>query len=366
MQVPPLNLKAVYNSLQVKSRTQPTHEEEVLEEYNFVHPATGEHHSVSRVDFDFSPSDYIGKGSFGAVFKASYKGDQTDVAIKQIHKLDTQNARVFNREMDFLTESREWNCPNIVKYCGYIRHEKSALLIIELMDIDLYKVMRSPKFPLYQDAELGKSCVLDKLGYVLIRDITNGLRFAHAKKYMHRDIKPTNIMIDRIRRRLAIIDFGSTKKISSDSLRCDSMTPGADIYQAPECFNFESAYNESCDVWSLGISLIHFFTGTHPIWDDKEMSSVDSSSEKTQKDNTIVARICGKDNEDNEIDWEIALTDQILSDDFKSIINKCVDREAGNRPTAEFLYVKACTELQHVDKHLETEIFDTFIGQSIQ
>ena len=42
---------------------------------------------------------------------------------------------------------------------------------------------------------------------------------------MHRDIKPSNIMIDRILRRLAFIDFGYTKEISPDS-RCDSMTPG--------------------------------------------------------------------------------------------------------------------------------------------
>ena len=86
----------------------------------------------------------------------------------------------------------------------YIRNENfEFLLLLELMDIDLSMVMQSPKFDLSHDVGLGISCtnILDKLGYIVIRDITNGLRFVHGfnpekTTHMHRDIKPSDIIID--------------------------------------------------------------------------------------------------------------------------------------------------------------------------
>ena len=96
------------------------------------------------------------------------------------------------------------------------------------------------------------------------------------------------------------------------------------------------------------------------------MKSLDSSSEIIQKNNTIVARIVGKDNDEKEIDWDIVLTHNVLSDDFKSIINTCVDPEAENRPTAELLYNIACAKMQDMEDNLETTTFDTFLGKSLQ
>ena len=76
-----MTTKGVYDFL--KNKTQLNYRE-VLEQSIFIHPTTGEEHSVSLDDFKISNSNFIGEGSFGAVFKAKYSGDETNIALKKI------------------------------------------------------------------------------------------------------------------------------------------------------------------------------------------------------------------------------------------------------------------------------------------
>ena len=79
--------------------------------------------------------------------------------------------------------------------------------------------------------------------------LTRELKLAHDGQVVHRDLKPTNIMVDE-KKKLALIDFGIGNR--SDGLLGSCGTPG---FNAPEQFSNEMQY-EPVDIFSLGKNLI--------------------------------------------------------------------------------------------------------------
>ena len=331
---------------------------------DFTDPVTGQKVDVKRSDFVHDVSGKRGESSFGTVYEAKYQNQR--FAIKKIDRIDFDNARnrpkiSFDREMDFLKEATGWNCPNIVKFHGYIRFKKSAWLILELMDCDMRDCFER-KSDFYN--ELAKLTPFERtcLGYIMLKDIANGLRYTHGVNpnsivYMHRDIKPTNIMVKRNERRLAIIDFGSTKEISEDE---HSVNAGHQLYLAPECVLIHPKYNESCDIWSLGITMIRFFTGKHPIGDTNDNSS--SSSNGYGRNFEIYCRITGQDLDGNKFDWPINLDHNKhgLEPEFSQLINQCVQRTAEDRPSADEIYRISKKKVDAMENDDVEKLFDRF------
>ena len=338
----------------------------IAEISDFTDPTTGETVDVKRSDFIHDSSGKRGESSWGTVYEAKYRHDGCRYAIKKIDRIDFDDENnspklAFKREMDFLKEATGWQCPNIVRFHGYIQFSKSAWLILDLMDKDLLEIMRRDNF--YSD--LARLNVEERtcLGYMMLRDISNGLQLAHGanrqgKAYMHRDIKPNNIMVKCNERRLAIIDFGSTKEISKEELKVHSVAAGHQLYLAPECMVSPAKYNQLIDIWSLGITMIRFFSGKHPIYDDSADQA--SSSNDHQKNFEIYCRILGQDIDGDKYDWPIQLVSDGLDQDFTRLINQCVNRDPSNRPSAQDIYDIASPIVNLMDPNLAVQLFDKF------
>ena len=336
---------------------------------DFTDPDTGENVEVKRSDFVHDDKGKRGESSFGIVYEARYQN--RPFAIKKIDLIDfdDDNNRPklsFDREMEFLKAASGWGCPNIVQFHGYVRFRKSAWFILELMDSDMLDLVRRPNF--YDELAKLKPDERTCLGYMILRDISNGLRYTHGanpenKVYMHRDIKPNNIMVKRNERRLAIIDFGSTKKISEGELKIHSAGAGHQLYLAPECLSSPSKYNELCDIWSLGITMIRFFTGKHPI-DEMNDSSSSSGYRCNEREYNIYCRITGKDLDGKKVDWPIELSssEHGLQPQFCDLINQCVQRTAGNRPSAKKVYEFSKKKVDEMDIDKVERLFDRILA----
>src|SRR5713226_4585353 len=96
----------------------------------------------------------------------------------------------------------------------------------------------------------------------LATQIARGLSAAHAHNIVHRDVKPSNIIITR-EHVAKIVDFGLARVIASSSATQSLNTSGTLPYMAPEQVLGEPIDQRS-DVWALGVMLVQMLTGTHP------------------------------------------------------------------------------------------------------
>ncbi|XP_057715918.1 mitogen-activated protein kinase kinase kinase 7-like isoform X1 [Corythoichthys intestinalis] len=187
----------------------------------------------------------VGRGTFGVVFKAVWKGK--DVAIKTIESDSERKA--------FLVELRQLsrvNHPNIVKLYGSCNNP--VCLVMEYAECgSLYNFLHSPEPQAHYTASHAMSWCLQ---------CAQGVAYLHAMKpkaLIHRDLKPPNLLLVSRCTVLKICDFGTA---------CDIQTymtnnKGSAAWMAPEVFE-GSNYSEKCDVFSWGIILWEVLTRKKP------------------------------------------------------------------------------------------------------
>ncbi|ONH73875.1 MAP kinase kinase skh1/pek1 [Pichia kudriavzevii] len=171
--------------------------------------------------------------------------------IETLEVLGEEFQKQMVRELNY---NRKFNSDYIVKYYGTFLDESSSSIHIcmEYMgggSLDaIYKAFKE------RDGRLSEK----PLG-VIASSVLKGLAYLNEHKVMHRDIKPQNILLDS-KGNVKLCDFG----VSGDVVNSLATTfTGTSFYMAPERIKNEP-YTISCDVWSLGLTVLEGALGEFP------------------------------------------------------------------------------------------------------
>ncbi len=203
-----------------------------------------------------------GRGGMALVYRARDLSTGTVVAVKILHDETSPHAlERFARETAVLADLTH---PAIVRHVSHGRTERGQLfLAMEWLEgSTLSAALKRGGLAARDAVELG-------------RRVAEGLGAAHARGFLHRDVKPSNILlVDDDARRAKLVDFGVahvTMSAAGSMTRTGVMlgTPG---YMAPEQARGGRAVDARADVFSLGCVLFECLAGRPPFYGDNLMA----------------------------------------------------------------------------------------------
>lgn len=191
----------------------------------------------------------IGKGNFGEVHKAYWRG--AEIAVKKLpaHNMTEQFLKDFHKEVSLMRALRH---PNVIQFLGSCTVVPDICICTEYMPRgSLYKILHDPAQTLTW-ALIKKMCVDAAKGIVYLHDCTPVI--------VHRDLKSHNLLVDE-NYKVKVCDFGLSTIVEQASRTMTAC--GTPCWTAPEVLR-NQRYTEKADVYSFGVVLWECATREDP------------------------------------------------------------------------------------------------------
>ncbi|XP_041473564.1 dual specificity mitogen-activated protein kinase kinase 4-like [Lytechinus variegatus] len=291
---------------------------------------------------DLDDMGEIGRGAFGSVNKMWHKQSQSIMAVKRIRStVDEKDQKQLLMDLDVVKRSA--NCVYIIKFFGALFKEGDCWICMELMDSSLDKFY---KFVHEVQNTFIPENIMGKVAYATVKAL-NYLK--ETLKIIHRDVKPSNILLDR-GGNIKLCDFGISGQLVDSIAR--TMDAGCKPYMAPERidpFQSRPGYDIRSDVWSLGITMYEVSTGEFPY--PKWNSVFEQLSQVVKGD---PPRLKNSDK-------------HCYSEDFISFVNKCLTKDEKYRPKYKnLLEYKFIKEYEHANIDIATYVSEILLAMSGQ
>lgn len=208
--------------------------------------------TITNYNQVFKNITVLGEGGNGVVWKVQDTRSGKYYALKQIDDYDDDTIR----EINVLRTLSDAFGDSVVKYYDYFFYQNKLSILMEFIQGFTVNEFFRRGFTLDNFIDFA----------IWLTDIVAKL---HAKNYVHRDIKPDNILITHGKYKL--IDFGYSCRLGKpiDKLSCKLSSPGTPYYVAPEIYTREyeknmMKYYKSADVYASGVTLYHLLTRHFP------------------------------------------------------------------------------------------------------
>jgi eukaryotic-like serine/threonine-protein kinase len=201
----------------------------------------------------YTPLRELGRGASGAVWLARDEVLGRQVAMK----------RQMRAGDDPLAEARAWRearvaarvrHPHLVAVYDLVEDGDDLWLVMEYVDGPTLARLVSEQGPLEPDRAAA-----------IVAGVAGGLALAHEEGVVHRDVKPSNILLGADGE-AKLADFGIARAADSGTLTETGMVHGSPAYLAPEVATGRGA-GPASDVWALGATLFHLLEGRPPYTD---------------------------------------------------------------------------------------------------
>ncbi len=204
----------------------------------------------------------LGKGGMATVFKAYHPSLDRYVAIKALHPAFMEHPGFldrFEREAKVVAKLEH---PNIVPIYDFSEHEDRPYLVLKYVQGDTLK------------ARLEKSKLTYKESRQIFRVIASALAYAHQQGVLHRDVKPSNVLIDKTGG-IYLADFGLARIAeTSQTTLSGQMMMGTPHYISPEQAKGLGNLDAGTDIYSLGVMMYELLVGEVPFQADTPFSVI--------------------------------------------------------------------------------------------
>ncbi|EIW58780.1 Pkinase-domain-containing protein [Trametes versicolor FP-101664 SS1] len=248
----------------------------------------------------FQLGNCIGRGQFGAVYRALNLNTGQMVAVKRIRLegLKEDEISQLMREVDLV---KSLSHPSIVKYEGMARDDTSLNIVLEYAE----------------NGSLGQTLkAFGKLNERLVANyvvkILEGLHYLHQNDVVHCDLKAANILTTK-NGNVKLSDFGVSLNLRAMEREMKDVA-GTPNWMAPEVIELKGASTKS-DIWSLACTVIELLTGRPPYADIANSMSV-------------MFRI---------VEDERPPLPEECSENLQSFLKWCFNKDPTKRPNAEQL-----------------------------
>lgn len=206
---------------------------------------------IGKVIDKYEVKKKIGSGGMGEVYLAQDTTLKRDVALKFLPDLSLGNHEQLARFLREAQAAAALNHPNIFTIHEINETPNGQKFIV----MDYY-----PGRNLME--HLANGPVSEEVALEIAWGIAEGLGYAHAAGIIHRDIKPTNIMVSDDCQ-IKILDFGLAKMANKSTFTDTKSTLGTAAYMSPEQAG-AGPVDHRTDIWSLGAVLFQMLTGNLP------------------------------------------------------------------------------------------------------
>jgi eukaryotic-like serine/threonine-protein kinase len=200
----------------------------------------------------------LGSGGMSTVYLARDTTLDRPVAVKVMHREMSEQADQLERFRQEARAVAKLSHPNVVSVIDAGEDGGYPYIVFEYVEGETLKARIN---------RIGALDVQEALAYAI--EIARGLTVAHARKMVHRDIKPQNVLIDS-EGRAKLTDFGISRQLEQDGMTATGRVLGTTDYVAPEQAMGRGADQRS-DIYSLGVVLYEMFTGEVPFAADSQV-----------------------------------------------------------------------------------------------
>src|SRR6266545_1068234 len=198
----------------------------------------------------YHPLRPLGSGGSGSVWLARDERNGLDVALKIVPREGKAASRA-EREAEAAARLRHPACQRAY---GFGRDARHVYIAYEYVPGRTFReALRSGELDDASAIEAGVQ-ILDALAH------------AHGRGIVHRDVKPSNVLLAEGRHlSVRVLDFGLAQIQEAETLTAQGDVPGTLAYIAPERLAGH-ATTEAADVWAVGVMLWEALAGRHPFW----------------------------------------------------------------------------------------------------